>query len=57
LAVTPKRADATCFTALRLRSPFASGLKRFFIFAAFTGVGFSSDAIHGDGQSLVGFFA
>ena len=27
-AVTPKRPDATCFTELRRRSPFSSGVKR-----------------------------
>ncbi len=29
----------------------------FFVFAAFAGIGLPPDAVHGDGQSLVRFFA
>ena len=33
------------------------GLEALFVFSAFAGVGLAADAVHGDGQSFVGFFA
>ena len=55
--VTPKRAEATCLIALRRRSPFASGCEARFVFAAFAGIRFPADAVHGDGQRFVRFLA
>ena len=43
--------------ALRRRSPFASGREPRLVFAAFAGVRFAADAIHGDRQRLVRFLA
>src|SRR5579872_1702661 len=33
------------------------GLESCLVFSTFAGVGFAADAVHGDGQSLVGFLA
>ena len=53
--VTPKRPLATCLMAERCQSPFGSGANRFRVLAAFAGVRLAADAVHGDGQRLVGF--
>ena len=49
-AVTPKRPEATCLIAERMRSPFGSGLKRSALLAAFAGVRLAADPVHGDGE-------
>ena len=40
--------------ALRRQSPFGSGVKRSGVLAALAGVGLAAEAVHGDGQGLVG---
>ena len=55
--VTPKRPLATCLTALRREIAVGIALEAFFVFAAFAGVRHAAEAVHGDGQRLVGLFA
>jgi hypothetical protein len=52
--VTPKLPEATCLMELR-RSRRWVGAEALFVFAAFAGVGAGTDAVHGDGESFVGF--
>ena len=54
LAVTPKRPDATCLIAERRRSPFGVAHVAVGVLAALAGVRLAADAVHRDGQRLVG---
>ena len=52
--VTPKRPEATCLIAERLRVAVGQRLEPLGVFAAFARVALAADAVHGDGQRLVG---
>ncbi len=53
--MTPKRPEATCLMAERRESPLASGIVARGVLAALAGVRATAEAVHGDGEGLVGF--
>jgi len=56
VVVTPKRAEATCLTALRRMSPLSSALNRASS-SPLAGVRLSANPIHRDRERLVRFLA
>ena len=49
-AVTPKRPEATCLIAERMRIAVRQRLEAVGFLAAFAGVRLAADAVHGDGE-------
>ena len=56
-AVTPNRPLAICLMALHLLSPFGQRDVPLGVFAALAAVAHAAQAVHGDGQGLVGLLA